>query len=366
MQKQKAAAEAEQQRIAGLNLEDLYRAREAYTNNKNKIDQEKLQYDTVSQQKEIDALISRQNANQKQLDAINRDIYLKEREEKKREYSALFQENVGKNAYDPEQKDRTYQLVNGTWADIKNQYTLMTDEERQTYNLAAAQGGLQAGKEYLSYLNPELNMRLAEKDSARLREIAHEHPIEGAMINVGTGLFKPLGYAYTVFQNIRNKLKNEYQPIDPNSPYFGANIVSDATAEGLTQDMGDAGKFLTQTGLSIAQNLFFMGFGKVGSLALMGLGSASDTARDVLQRGGSNEQAAWSGAAAGVAEVLFEKVSLENLIQLKDVHSVRDVLQNVLSQAGIEASEESLTELANTITDAVSYTHLTLPTKWRV
>lgn len=352
VQKQKAAeAEAEQQRIAGLNLGDLYRAREAYTNNKNKIDQEKLQYDTVSQQKELDALISRQNANQKQLDAINRDIYLKEREEKKRKYNALFQENVGKNVYDPEQKDRTYQLVNETWSDIKNQYTLMTDEERQTYNLAVAQGGLEAGKEYLSYLNPELNMRLAEKDSARLREIANEHPIAGAMINVGSGLFKPLGYAYTVFQNTKNKLKNEYQPIDPNSPFFGANIVSDATAEGLTQDMGETGKFLTQTGLSIAQNLFFMGFGKVGSLALMGLGSASGTARDVLQRGGSNEQAAWSGAAAGVAEVLFEKVSLENLIQLKDVHGVRDVLQNVLSQAGIEASEETLTELANTITD---------------
>lgn len=354
VQKQKAAAaEAEQQRIAGLNLEDLYRAREAYTNNKNKIDQEKLQYDTVSQQKEIDALISRQNANQKQLDAINRDIYLKEREEKKRKYNALFQGNVGKNVYDPGQKDRTYQLVNETWADIKNQYTLMTDEERQTYNLAVAQGGLEAGKEYLSYLNPELNMRLAEKDSARLREIANEHPIAGVMINAGSGLFKPLGYAYTVFQNTKNKLKNEYQPIDPNSPFFGANIVSDATAEGLTQDMGDAGKFLTQTGLSIAQNLFFMGFGKAGSLALMGLGSASDTTRDVLQRGGSNEQAAWSGAAAGVAEVLFEKVSLENLIQLKDVHSWRNVIQNVLSQAGIEASEETLTELANTITDGL-------------
>lgn len=350
-QKSAEAAQKEAERIAGLDMESLQRIREIYTENRNRIEQEKLQYDTISQQEQIDGLIRKQELNQQQLDEVNRDIYARERYEKGLEYQRIY-ETRKEDAYLPGLKDRTYQLVNGTWTNLKeNLYSGMEEAERQIYNTIVAQQGLTKGEEYLEWLKPELNRRYAAQMHERLADTANAHPIAGMMMNVGAGLWKPLGYGYTAVQNIANRVNNEYQPIDPNAGWFAPNIASEATTEGLTRDMSDAGKFLTQTGLSIAQNLFFMGFGEATSLALMGLGSASDTSREILQRGGSNEQAAWGGAAAGAAEVLFEKVSLDSLIRLKDTDNLRDAVGNILKQAGVEASEEAFTELTNNLSD---------------
>ena len=350
-QKSAEAAQKEAERIAGLDMESLQRIREIYTENRNRIEQEKLQYDTISQQEQIDGLIRKQELNQQQLDEVNRDIYARERYEKGLEYQRIY-ETRKEDAYLPGLKDRTYQLVNGTWTNLKeNLYSGMEEAERQIYNTIVAQQGLTKGEEYLEWLKPELNRRYAAQMHERLADTANAHPIAGVMMNVGAGLWKPLGYGYTAVQNIANRVNNEYQPIDPNAGWFAPNIASEATTEGLTRDMSDAGKFLTQTGLSIAQNLFFMGFGEATSLALMGLGSASDTSREILQRGGSNEQAAWGGAAAGAAEVLFEKVSLGSLIRLKDTDNLRDAVGNILKQAGVEASEEAFTELTNNLSD---------------
>ena len=350
-QKSAEAAQKEAERIAGLDMESLQRIREIYTENRNRIEQEKLQYDTISQQEQIDGLIRKQELNQQQLDEVNRDIYARERYEKGLEYQRIY-ETRKEDAYLPGLKDRTYQLVNGTWTNLKeNLYSGMEEAERQIYNTIVAQQGLTKGEEYLEWLKPELNRRYAAQMHERLADTANAHPIAGTMMNVGAGLWKPLGYGYTAVQNIANRVNNEYQPIDPNAGWFAPNIASEATTEGLTRDMSDAGKFLTQTGLSIAQNLFFMGFGEATSLALMGLGSASDTSREILQRGGSNEQAAWGGAAAGAAEVLFEKVSLDSLIRLKDTDNLRDAVGNILKQAGVEASEEAFTELTNNLSD---------------
>lgn len=350
-QKSAEAAQKEAERIAGLDMESLQRIREIYTENRNRIEQEKLQYDTISQQEQIDGLIRKQELNQQQLDEVNRDIYARERYEKGLEYQRIY-ETRKEDAYLPGLKDRTYQLVNGTWTNLKeNLYSGMEEAERQIYNTIVAQQGLTKGEEYLEWLKPELNRRYAAQMHERLADTANAHPIAGTMMNMGAGLWKPLGYGYTAVQNIANRVNNEYQPIDPNAGWFAPNIASEATTEGLTRDMSDAGKFLTQTGLSIAQNLFFMGFGEATSLALMGLGSASDTSREILQRGGSNEQAAWGGAAAGAAEVLFEKVSLDSLIRLKDTDNLRDAVGNILKQAGVEASEEAFTELTNNLSD---------------
>ena len=350
-QKSAEAAQKEAERIAGLDMESLQRIREIYTENRNRIEQEKLQYDTISQQEQIDGLIRKQELNQQQLDEVNRDIYARERYEKGLEYQRIY-ETRKEDAYLPGLKDRTYQLVNGTWTNLKeNLYSGMEEAEWQIYNTIVAQQGLTKGEEYLEWLKPELNRRYAAQMHERLADTANAHPIAGTMMNVGAGLWKPLGYGYTAVQNIANRVNNEYQLIDPNAGWFAPNIASEATTEGLTRDMSDAGKFLTQTGLSIAQNLFFMGFGEATSLALMGLGSASDTSREILQRGGSNEQAAWGGAAAGAAEVLFEKVSLDSLIRLKDTDNLRDAVGNILKQAGVEASEEAFTELTNNLSD---------------
>ncbi len=58
------------------------------------------------------------------------------------------------------------------------------------------------------------------------------------------------------------------------------------------------------------------------------------------------------GLAAGAAEALFEKVSVERLLSERSVRSMRDLLAETLKQAGTEASEEMLTEVSNLLSDA--------------
>lgn len=59
--------------------------------------------------------------------------------------------------------------------------------------------------------------------------------------------------------------------------------------------------------------------------------------------------AAWPPRAA---EALFEKVSIDRLLSVHSVSSMKDLLKETVKQAGVEASEEMLTEISNILTDA--------------
>lgn len=133
-----------------------------------------------------------------------------------------------------------------------------------------------------------------------------------------------------------------------------ANAVTGTIAKRIEGEkptlISKAAAFLYQTGMSMAQSTALAaGLGPF-SLAVMGGSAAANTALDVIERGGTNNQAFAAGIASGVAEVLFEKFSVENL--LKGVGD-STFFKSVLKQAGIEASEEMATEIANILSDAV-------------
>lgn len=54
-----------------------------------------------------------------------------------------------------------------------------------------------------------------------------------------------------------------------------------------------------------------------------------------------------------MAEYLFEKVSIENLLKPKSITGWKSLLKETFKQGGIEASEEMFTEIANILSDAV-------------
>lgn len=151
----------------------------------------------------------------------------------------------------------------------------------------------------------------------------------------------------------------------------GSEIQEDATAglkklgasEGVAQFGGEASKFLYDTGMSIADNAAMMavagvaGAGTAGTSAIvsgfMGTGAAADQMKNILDNGGTNDQAMVGGFAAGVAETLFEKVSIDALLSPKNITSFKGWAKEALKQGGVEASEEVCTELANMFTDAL-------------
>ena len=94
------------------------------------------------------------------------------------------------------------------------------------------------------------------------------------------------------------------------------------------------------------------------TLAIMGSGSAARAIQEGKDRGLSDEAAYTTGLLAGMAEVAFEKISLENLSEVKKLldspaSTVEAKIKKALTQMGVEGSEEVFTDLANAISDQI-------------
>jgi hypothetical protein len=97
-------------------------------------------------------------------------------------------------------------------------------------------------------------------------------------------------------------------------------------------------------GLSIAS------IGAFAGTALMGASAAAADYKEQLDKGVDQSTAVLHATAAGVAEALFEYVSLDKLVN-QDVTA--SFLKNLLQQGGVEASEEVCTSIANRISDGL-------------
>lgn len=146
------------------------------------------------------------------------------------------------------------------------------------------------------------------------------------------------------------------------SPLYtdGKNYVTEAASalrEGASQDLGDFGKFLYNTGLSALESALAALVPYGGGLALLGLSAASQASNDIIDRGGSNIQAAVGGIAAGAFEGFFERFSISALksMQLDEITtSWKAFTKNMGKQVLTNASEESATEIANIAFDTIA------------
>ena len=126
---------------------------------------------------------------------------------------------------------------------------------------------------------------------------------------------------------------------------FGQNVAS--TAYGIGTSMLDSGATVALAAIGVPP--------VVGS-SLLGGAAATGAMVDAKDRGVDDTHALWTGVFAGVAETLFEDVSLEKLLKLDVLQGtlrqrMQTTLKNTLLQAGTEGSEELFTDYANYITD---------------
>lgn len=81
---------------------------------------------------------------------------------------------------------------------------------------------------------------------------------------------------------------------------------------------------------------------------------ANSTAYDTLERGGTPADAFWNGMLAGTIEAMAEKLPLDRLFKMARGGTKllsKAGIKNVLSQAGIEGSEEVVSSYLQTLTD---------------
>lgn len=266
----------------------------------------------------------------------------------------------------------TEDAVNQAVWEIAGQYGLSREDSR---NLTTVRKALEAqlleetdrisaaGYDYermTEYQKRQERAAEAERQRQQTEAWADEHPVLASLASVGASALQAVDLPRLIATGggSEDDLRT-YTPADPNAAIISNFVtgVRDTVSKKIEKSTDwelfgqNVASFLYNTGMSIGDSASQVALLGPWATYLMGASAASQQAVNVLERGGSNSQAFWGGLAAGAAEAVFEKFSVDRLLRARSVNSVKDLLRATAQQAGTEASEEMLTEVANILSD---------------
>ncbi len=239
----------------------------------------------------------------------------------------------------------------------------MSEDEKNVIRYYASKGEMDKVKEYYELLERDLNRRVTVEQNNTAEKNAYNLPVLGAVANVASSFGTPAGYVKNLVQTGKNAITGEYEPTDTNAPTFSYAHAARATSDGVTQraydaagggTWGEIASFAAGTGLSLANYLSKLPLGPTGAMIAMSADTAGQKTLDVLERGGTQGEALFLSTAAAALEALTEKLPLENLFKTaKQVgkKGLKQAIKSSLKQAGMEATEEIVSEIANTALD---------------
>ena len=296
-------------------------------------------------------------------------------EQKKKEYDDIVNNDIKAKTvlqkyYALQHYDDTKHMLASTGHDtdsIKNQVTLddynyinkLSDKER-TQIEKDFKNLKKEGYDTESLYKWYERDRDAEKAAETTRtstEYANEHPVLGSIASVGARLG---GAVPDAIKYISTDLDKKYNGGDGYiNPEETGTAISDAMRAKVSDNINnDFGSFLYNTGMSMADFTSLLPLNAVPGgqallLGIMGTSAGVGSANEVIKNGGTIDNAVKTGIASGIAETLFEKVSLEQLSAFKasGKSTFRAAVGNVLKGAFTEGSEEAFTDLANRLTD---------------
>lgn len=207
---------------------------------------------------------------------------------------------------------------------------------------------------------------VTDEEAARLKreediKYAQEHPVLASVDSLLVAPFQSVDFLRNVLttDTAHNNIRDLQNYVPQSSADMKATNFVQTVRGQVSQDIEEntdwelfgtnMASFLYNTGMSIGDSAIGITTFGTGSIYLMGLNAASATQKQVLDNGGTNAQAFWSGLAAGAAEAIFEKFSVDKLLSAKNVTGVKSLLMETAKQAGVEASEEMFTEIANAL-----------------
>lgn len=239
-----------------------------------------------------------------------------------------------------------------------NSWRYLSEHEINIYYDLYNREGQEAAYRYLDAMTTELNRR---ETAERTEKIQNADGIAQLGLNIASVPMNIFGGLASFIDDTVNVMHGG--DINPYSQgHQWSNAASDIrgkTAGDIEEATGNAAlPWLGMTFGDVYQSLMSAADSAVGIFlggnaygVLMGTGAASSTAKELYEKGASPGQMVAGGLLAGAAEMIFEKYSIDNLVEMKDPKRIRDVIINTLKQGGVEASEEAFTEIANTITD---------------
>lgn len=267
------------------------------------------------------------------------------------------------------------------------QYQDMTGTEKDVFDYYLATEGVQKAKEYLNTIKRDITKRQTAVDTERLKEYATEHPGLSSTSSVAAGFATGMGALETMRQNAENVLTGQHAPVDINSKAFRATNAQDTIRNTVmenfqgSEDVKALKRFLYQTGMSMADfgtqaaaGALVGGFaGEAASLAgasaeraaqitatiannaslpVMASGAMSQTVKEVIENGGTNDQAMQLGLIAGAAEWVTERLGIDNLAELSSqgVSSVKRAVHKIIAEGAIpEGLEEVVSDVVNNV-----------------
>jgi hypothetical protein len=275
------------------------------------------------------------------------------------------------------ENDYVYSVINGKITEedfkklygrsdpgTKNRYLLLDEEEKNAYNYLYEKKGLKAANNYADSLMPLLEMRGAEADKAAWEEYTKEHPVAANIHSVGLSAAEIAPAISRIGIGAYNEISGTKNPayVDTNSTlYSGTNRRTTIRTKTSGMILGDnptgwqkVKNFAYNTGMSMADSATMLPFAYAGLPWVSDLvffsSASNDAYKDAISRGANQADAILAGSASGIAEALFEHVSLDKVVKMSTSGKGKFIM-NILKQAGIEASEEACTSVANLITD---------------
>ena len=280
----------------------------------------------------------------------------------------------GKKHLIPTYEDLAYDVINGNrdvnlavgqaWDRISDRelYRLdavgyMEPDEIALYNYYYSKYGMDAAEEYLDTIYGELKYRLENQNILDMRQLAEDNPMWASVGSVFTSLASAGEYLNDLIYYKVDQLDGNYVSMDTNHAANVTNTIRGTVAEQVDWEIGnwDAFDFLYNTTMSgvdsVVAGTLFGGYGGV----TLGLTAAAQGTNDALDRGMSDGQAFWSGLFSGVFECLFESISIGQFDSLKEIapKNMKDILKNLGKSMLVNASEETLTEIANIAYDTL-------------
>ena len=233
----------------------------------------------------------------------------------------------------------------------ENHYDYMTDDEVSIYNYYYSKFGKEKAEEYLYALGGTLEARANNQTVKNVSKFASEHPFVSSALSIGTSVLSGQEYVGDLVEYGKDKVLGKPAELGTNEAALMTNTVRGTVSKQVDWEIGnwDAFDFLYSTAMSGADSLVAgTMFGNLGGTVL-GLSAAAQGTNDALARGMSDGQAFWNGLFSGVFEGLFETISIGNFNRLKEVapESIKDLIKNLGKSMLVNASEESLTEIAN-------------------
>ena len=213
-----------------------------------------------------------------------------------------------------------------------------------------------------------MNKQETKKITDSAKEFADKHPVLSRGAYVAAQIGQVAAVPDMIQQGVENAVSDEYRPMDTNTSGFIATNFRNAVQEENTKNLYNyvkkksgsdtAGKvvsFLDQTGLSVADMLSIAYLPEPVALGIMSCGAAANTAVEATERGLSADKALYTATAAGIAESLFEKISLDKFkgLQATGRTGVLNAVTDALKQSFTEGSEEAFTDISNAITDQI-------------